>query len=109
MYPSLVDKLSGLWVQISAREVVISKPQLDHVLTVDPEGGRICCVILYVLYKNKRGHKRRAVSPVHKKKLFYNIFFSGFHNEGGTAAMQECSTVVSTCMILKNSFFGIYH
>ena len=51
MYPSLVDKLSGLWVQISAREVVISKPLLDHVLTGDPEDGRIGCEILYVLYE----------------------------------------------------------
>ena len=47
VYPSLVDKLSGLWVQISAKEVVLSKTQLDRELTADPEGDRIFCVILY--------------------------------------------------------------
>ena len=33
--------------------VVISKPQLDHELTADPEGDRFCCLILYVRYGNK--------------------------------------------------------
>ena len=50
--------------------MVLSKPQLDHELTADPEGDRICCVILYVLivlYK-KLSWTLKSVSQKEKEK-----------------------------------------
>ena len=55
-----------LWVRISAREVVLSKPQLDHELTADPEGARICCVhnTVYVLYKKLSSTQKNIEAKV---------------------------------------------
>ena len=77
MYPSLVDELSGLWIQISAREVVLS----NHIQTMSSQQilrvtGSVHCI------KNKVKHSRKAASPVHQKKglrdeksrnLMYNL------------------------------------
>ena len=66
--------------------MVLSKPQLDHELTADPEGDRICCVILYVLYK-KLSWTLKSVSQKEKekkrKKMKIKVCYLGRPGEGG--------------------------